>query len=378
MSARTARSSTEILEVAPGDAASFDRHDARTVPLLVLLCAIGLVLRAAGADRLPWSSSEGTASRALALSIGAATAPLAFVLVRPAGRARAMALALLVATSPWHVHASRLAGPGSAAFLALLAAGAWIGSVLCGGRGVETRFSLGLLAAVAAIDLLARGGAASTPAARPGLVVLLAGDVGVALPLLALLGLLRSEPRSEHLFALLACSGCAAVAELRPGAIAPAAWLLPPLFLCAADELGRWLEAARSARASLALALLAVVPTLPALASEQIDGGRFDLAPIERAFSTTRRAGEPLYASDPALASRVLRVEARPLAELAGEAPAGRAAFVLLLIERGTALGGEALPADFESRLDLLARTARTRLDLNRLEARLYRRPSAP
>jgi hypothetical protein len=367
----------------------------RVTPLLLLLlAAVGLGLRLVGAAELPWASGEASvpetlrswigpsplAARAIALAIGAATAPLAFLLLRPLGRAPAFAAAQLVALSPWHVHASRVGGPATSAFLALLVAGACASSLLRRTRDWTPRLALAVAAAAAAILLLAR----SEPAAvRAGPLALLAGDVGVALPLLALAAFARRERRGEHALALLACAACAAIATRLGARVEPAAWLLPPLLLAAADELGRWLAAAPDGRARVAVAALAIVPTLPSLLSEPIDGGRHDVAALQPAFAAARRAGEPLFASDPALVERVFGVEARPLhelgraapGELGGAAPAGgRAEFVVLLLERGEIVGGAPGVAELQAGMDLIARSGRKRLDLARHEARLYRR----
>ncbi|MBL8841956.1 MAG: hypothetical protein JNL90_10570 [Planctomycetes bacterium] len=332
-----------------------------------------------------WMGSTSATARLLPLALGLLAIPWLASALAARGALTAFALALLLAASPWHLHASRLAHTDSALFLA---SGLALALLLPRERDrVAPRASgriaaslAGLAAAAVAVALHAAPPASELPRSWEPLLI---GELGLGVLLLALLALmLRAPPSGAR---PLLCLGAALLAAslgskplLRSAAPAAAA-----LLLAAALVLGRLLEATASTRARLALWAMALVPGLPTLISEHLDGGRFELAPLAAALAAERHAGEPLYAHAPEFAARALQVGARPLDELvaplalAGSPDAAPArlpaAFVLLLLERGAPLAGGTLPHELEARLQLVARTAARRFDLSRYEARLYR-----
>jgi hypothetical protein len=352
--------------------------------LLVALTALGLGLRLAGAGALPWASVETSwlipgrsplAVRAVALAIGAATVPVAYGLLRGRGRSAAAALALLIATSPWHVHASRVAGPTTAVFLGMVVIAVLLTRPDPRGGRVRLRIAFLFAAICFAAATMAPASGARPDFGTRTIATLLAGDVGPAIPFLALLGVLRGA-WPGFLAALVVGAPLHVLADKRGLGVDVLAFVLPAVMVVASEELGRWIAATESWRARIACALLAIVPGFPSLVSEHLDGGRVDLAPIARALERERRSGEPLYASDPALAEQSLGVEALPLSAIeTAQPPKDRSEFVLLLLSSGAVRDGAGLPADFESRLSLVERAGTKRLDAGRFEARLYRRP---
>lgn len=362
--------------------------------LAVTLLAV--LLRLPGVDRLPpapeevlhapawleaWLGATPMAARLLPLLAALLALPLALATVaRAVSPVHALAAAVLLATSPWHAHAARLANGESALHLACLAAALLLLPV--GARRAASLAATGaaLLVAIAAVLLHARlAPRASPPEAAP----LLIGDLGLGtLALAALPWALRRPRAGARALSLLGFALLAATLAPFP-LLRSAAPCAAVLTVAAALVLGDLLAATASLRARATLAALAVLPGLPALISEHLDAGRYELRPIAAALAQARRGTEAVYAELPDFAARELRVAARPLGQLldAGAvagAPQPAApdagSFALLLLDRGRLAGGGVLPPGFEADCELLARTAARRFDLRRYEARLYRR----
>ncbi len=374
-----------------------DEPETGRLPWLALLAvtAIGAALRIRGIAELPWGHEEACAApafvtrwfgatpfaaRLLPATIGIVSVPVAaLLLARRFGKMPAVTVALLLATSPWHVHASRLAALDSTLFA--------MGLVGCvsgfGGVGGTAGRWLGRL--ILAATLLAALGvwrAELAPRAVDA-TVLLFGDLGVGVALLFVIAMVRRLDRWAPRIAVAWLLTLLLLDGARGGLQSTTVALVMALVLLGAGfELARWMAATASRRVQLALLLMAIVPGLPGLMSEQLDGGRFDVRALLPALERARRGSEPLYASVPELATRELHVAAQPLTEvMSGRVvlpPRDGVAFVLLLLERGRLVGGEALPPGFEARFSLLARSSARRFDLRRFEARLYRSGAAP
>ncbi len=321
---------------------------------------------------LPWIEAwlgRGTlAARALPFACALLAVPwVASALASRAGATAGWVAALLVAASPWHLHAARLATLDSALFLASSVA---LALLLPTANSPRRRLALvsGTIAAAIAFALYA-----SLPqsAGARAFAPLLIGDLGLGVLLLSFFALWLRQPVAGARRALLlggslllAAGGTAPL--LRSSAPAVAA-----LLLAAALVLAKLLDATESRRAQLALWAMALVPGLPTLISEHLDGGRYELRPLAAALASERHANEPLFAHSPDFVARELHVAASPLAELIDTPPA--TGFVLLLLDRGAPSADPPLPPELEARLSLVARTAARRFDLSRYEARLYR-----
>ncbi|MSR47719.1 MAG: hypothetical protein EXS13_11765 [Planctomycetes bacterium] len=365
-------------------------------PAIVGLTLLAAVLRLPGLADLPfaveesiraprwiagWLGATPFAARAIAATAGLLAVPLAAAWLAPrVGRGCALAAALLIAACPWHVHASRLATLDSVVFLTSFAAATAIAGGWPAGRGARARRLLwlattGLAAVFLASQMDGRAGSRWLP--------FLCGDLAVGL-----LGFAALAPWSRAAAPRGQLAGALALLLLALPRFLPAdvaaAWQAPlqasiaaVVVLAAALVLGRLFEAVTSHRATLALCCLALVPCLPALIAEHQDAGRFDLAALAEPFRERRKVGEPLYAACPELTARSLGAAAQPIELVLSDKVVlprpDRAAWVLLLLERGELIAELPLPPDFESRFELVARSAHRRFDLRRYEARLYR-----
>jgi hypothetical protein len=310
----------------------------------------------------------------LSPDLGAAAPAIAWALLRRgAGPWVALAAAAITATTPWAVHASRSGSTVGTAFVASLA--------LCASvRAVRPLPALAVGAVAAALAWYAASKSELTPQTiDPG--AWLVADVGLGSLVLVLAAWFPAAARRRVVATLAAGTLATVVLFFRFSTAAGAASATACVVVLAASGLGGWLEAADGALMRAAALAIALVPSVPSLASEFIDGGRFDLEPLAVAFAERRQNGEVIFASDPVLAAHAFGVDCRPLPPSArGPAdflPADRGAWVLLLFDRGRPLGDPGgLSAAIERALPLVARTSKKRLDLHRFEARLYR--SAP
>ena len=318
--------------------------------------------------------------RAWSAALGAASPALAWALLRRgAGPCVALAAATLGATTPFAVHVSRSGSTVGATFVASLALFAAL-------RGLRPLLALGVATSMAALALFSASKAVATSAAVEG-SAWVAADLGLGGLVFVVAawcapaggGARAVAPRRRLLVVVAAAALLSAGLKLGFAPEPAAACLTAAVVVLAASGLGLWWEAAPAPLARLAALSFAVVPSLPSLASEFVDGGRFDVAPLAAAFSERRRGGEPLFASDPAFASHGFGVECLRLPLRARSPddflPVDRAGWVLLLFDRGRPLGDhEGVTPEIERGLALVARSTRRRLDLHRYEARLYRR----
>jgi hypothetical protein len=309
--------------------------------------------------------------RAWSAALGAAAPAIVWALLRRGtGPWVALAAATIAATTPWSVHASRSGATLGAIFVAALA----LFSAL---RAARPRVALVVGAVAAALMVFAASKSVVTPSRiDPG--AWLVADVGLgSLPFVAAA---FAAPAARWRVALTFAAGvvCTVLLFERFNTAAGAASATACVVVLAASGLGGWWEAAERPLPRLAALAMAVVPSLPSLASEFIDGGRFDLAPLAVAFAERHQSGDAFFASDAELAEHGFGVDCRPLPASARAPadflPADRPAWILLLFDRGRPLGDPAgLSPAIERQLPLVARTFRKRLDLHRFEARLYR-----
>ena len=371
---------------------------------------------------------------------GVLMVPLLHTLVRPLlGPWPALSAALLVAFSPLHFYFSTFGGAPSCVFL-LAGAGSLLvllgvqrsrrGSLLAGvlllvlavefhrSAGLAVlgtlaallvlkrespalrRLSIGLLVLVlllipllVSLRLGTEGWAltqemarASTAAQNPvGLVASLLHDLGLAVPLLAALGLgvawRRREPLGAALLvvflvpllALFLLSGTVYVGVQHLAAAIPCLMVLSGLGL---GEMLRLLEGRNGSR--LAVLVLALVPGLPVFLSQQIDNSRYDVAHVSKALRQVHRPGEPVFAETHRLTQHYSGIPCQELPptgrELRARLPGDERAFVILHLQRGRAVGtrNASLQPWVEANLRLLARSAPKRLDMHRFETRLY------
>jgi hypothetical protein len=335
----------------------------RPFAAFVAVVTIGVLLRVAVAERaLVAHAAAAAATVALAWYAGGT------------GRFTPFVTGLFVAASPWAVAASRTATTDVVLVMSFLVASAIVAQTRDLARGAR------VVTSIAALGLYAFGALRLTAERVPfvhapfaeRLGILLAGDVGVGVAFFALAALLCGRRRLEKL-ALLGASLLLFVCKPSGASLA---LVVAPLLWVASDEVARWCESLDSPRARAAVLVVALGPTLPTLWSDVTTDRRADVAALRLELAKSRRADEPLFCNERELATELLSVSARPLDEaLAPGAlpPRGHDAFVLLLLDRGRLLDGRELPPDFESRLELVARAGRRRLDLHRYEARLYR-----
>lgn len=353
---------------------------------LVLVTALATALRVARLSGLSPDLGEAahflTANpvrflepRAWSAALGAAAPAIVWALLRQgAGPWVALAAAAIAATTPFAVHVARSGTTVCATFVAALALFAAL-------RALRPLLALLVGAGAAALVWFAAARSELTPQTiDPG--AWLAADVGLG-SLAFLFAAWFPAATRRRVVATLAAGTLATVALLfRFNTAVAAANATACVVVVAASGLGAWWEAAEPPLLRLAALAIALVPSAPSLASEFIDGGRFDLAPLAAAFAERHQSGEVLFASDAELAAHGFGVDCRPLPGNARTPadflPIDRVTWVLLLFDRGRPLGdpGGLSPA-IERQLALVARTFKKRLDLHRFEARLYRNAPA-
>jgi hypothetical protein len=307
-----------------------------------------------------WSAALGSAAPAIVWAI----------LRRGSGPWIALAAAAITATTPWSVHASRSGTTLEATFVAALALFSAI-------RAARPAVALLVGAAAAALVVFAASKSVVTPQRiDPG--AWLVADVGLGGLAFVLAAWFPASARPRVVATLGAGILCTVLLLQRYSTATGAASATACVVVLAAGGLGGWWEAAERPLPRLAALAMAVVPSMPSLASEFIDGGRFDLAPLALAFADLHQSGDVLFASDAELAEHGFGVDCRPLPKSAHAPsdflPGDRPAWVLLLFDRGRPLGDPAgITPAIERQLALVARTFKKRLDLHRFEARLYR-----
>jgi hypothetical protein len=358
---------------------------------LAAVTAAAALLRGVGVAGLPPDLGEAAhfltanpdrflSPRAWSAALGAASPAIAWALLRRgAGPCVALAAAAIAATTPFAVHVSRSGSTVGATFVASLALFAAL-------RGLRPLPAAGAGLAMAALACLSASKAVATSAAIEtsawfsadlGLGSLVFVAAAWFAPPRAGAGAISPRRRATLVLAAGAALSTALALAFAPGPAA--ASLCAAVVVLAGSGLGRWWESAPTPLARLAALVFAIVPSFPSLASEFVDGGRFDVAPLAAAFAELRRGGEPLYASDPAFASHGFGVECLQLPVNARTPedflPADRTAWVLLLFDGGRPLGDhEGVTPAIERGLALVARSTQKRFDLHRYEARLYRR----
>jgi hypothetical protein len=309
--------------------------------------------------------------RAWSAALGAAAPAMVWAILRRGGGPWiALAAATITATTPWSVHASRSGTTLCASFVASLALFAAI-------RAARPLVALAVGGGAAALLAFAASKSVVTPQRiDPG--AWLVADVGLGSLPFVLAAWAPRAARRRVAATFGAGLLCTIVLLQRYSTAVGAAGATACVVVLAASGLGGWWEAAERPLPRLAALAMAVVPSLPSLASEFIDGGRFDLERLTAAFNERRQSGDAFFASDAELAEHGFGVDCRPLPRIASAPadflPADRAAWVLLLFDRGRPLGDPAgISPAIEKQLALVARTFKKRLDLHRFEARLYR-----
>ena len=366
---------------------------------------------------------------------GVLAIPLVGALVRRMWGAWAgLTVAFLISLSPLHVYYSSLGSfPALAFFLGGLGAlcvlwvaasdaafvWAWLGALLFGlGAGFHVTTLLPLVALVIAIVvlgprrsaviplvvvLLAYAGATGlsvgwsammesvestwqqSPIAAPHqLLFSLFHDLGLNVPILALLGAGFGWRRADHRVRLLVVTTMLSLgfamglSRLVPFSVHEMAGVALLLIVLAAMGFAEVAQSLPGLITRAAFVVVAFVPAVPALLSSCVDNSRYDVPTIASVLSTSHRAGELVFAESHALTQYYSGIPCQELPQTAVELeerlPSDERAFVVLLLQRGRVIGTRdpELQRSVEGRLRLLRRTAPKRFDMHRFETRLY------
>jgi hypothetical protein len=373
------------------------------------------------------------AQRLVSVAAGTLAIPLLAGLMFPLwGSLAALSAALLLAFSPLHYYMSTHSRFDSTTFLAGACASLWtlralqlgsrrallLGSVSCGVAAAAHSSALFVVATLLMVSLLPLAGSSlrrrlrlaflmvvcgqllflfgrypgacrevlerfvDTPASQGRFLLSLSHDLGLSVPVLAVVGVITflrgGRPFAALVVLVTPLLLCLTFSTLAAVGVRHTSAALPMVYVFAALGMARLLERLPSLRAGLVLAGVILVPPLPVFVSQWMDNSRYDLRAVANALSEVHRPGEPVFSESHAVLQYYSAIPCAELpgtgAELEAALPAKSRAFVALLLQRGTAIGAaDRKLQDFvERRMQLLQRTASRRLDMHRFETRLY------